>query len=62
MGRTAGTLGPMSQSLVLPLVLRAAEEGAHSGPNPWLIGGLVLLLFLGMLGGLVSFGGGREHS
>jgi hypothetical protein len=52
----------MSQSLVLPLVLRAAEEGAHSGPNHWLIGGIVLLIFLGMLIGLVSFGGGREHS
>lgn len=52
----------MSQSLVLPLVLRAAEEGGHSGPNPWLIGGVVLLIFLGTLAGLVSFGGGREHT
>lgn len=52
----------MSQSLVLPLVLRAAEEGAHSGPNHWLIGGIVLFIFLGLLIGLVSFGGGREHS
>ena len=52
----------MSQSAVVPLVLRAAEEGAHGGPNHWLVGGLVLLIFLGLLAGLVSFGGGREHS
>lgn len=52
----------MSQSLVLPLVLRAAEEGAHGGPNHWLIGALVLAIFLGMLAGLVAFGGGREHT
>lgn len=52
----------MSQSLLLPLVLRAAEGGAHSGPNHWLVGGLVLLLFLVMLAGLLAFGGGREHS
>ena len=53
----------MTLSLVLPLVLRAAEEaGGHSGPNPYLIGLLTLGILLALLGGLVAFGGGREHT
>ena len=53
----------MTLSLALPLVLRAAEEsGGHSGPNPWVIGVLVLGILLALLGGLVAFGGGREHT
>lgn len=52
----------MSSSLVLPLVLRAAEEAGHSGPNPWVIGLITLGILLALLGGLVAFGGGREHT
>ena len=52
----------MSLSLTLPLVLAAAEEGGHSGPNPYFIGGLTLFILLGMLLALVAFGGGREHT
>ncbi len=52
----------MTTSLLLPLVLRAAEEGGHSGPNPWVIGLITLGLLVGMMAALLSFGGGREHT
>ncbi len=51
----------MSSSLALPLVLRAAEA-VHSGPNPYLVGAIVLAIMVGMLLALVAFGGGREHT
>lgn len=45
------------------LLVRAATEGAEEAAvNPWLVGIIVLVLFLGALGGLIAFGGGREHS
>ena len=51
------------------LVLAAAEasEGPlggeeASGVNPWVIGGITLLILLAALGALLAFGAGREHS
>lgn len=45
------------------LALVAAESG-ESGTHisPWLIGGLVFLLFIGALAALLAFGAGRDHS
>jgi len=48
--------------MVLNLITFASEAEAHSGPNPYVVGGLVLLLLLGLLVALVAIGGGREHS
>lgn len=44
------------------IVLAAAESHTWAGVNPYVVGVLVLALFLAMLGLLVSFGAGREHS
>lgn len=52
----------MSLSLITTLVVRAAEEGGEPAVNPWIVGGLVLLLLVGVLAAVVGFGGGREHS
>jgi hypothetical protein len=40
----------------------AAESSAEAGINPWVVGGIVLLLLLVLLGGLLAFGAGRDHS
>ena len=45
-----------------PLFVSAAEGGSSSGINPYVIGALVLLIFVAMVGGLLAFGAGREHS
>jgi hypothetical protein len=45
-----------------PLLVSAAEGGATSGPNHWVIGAGVLLIFVAMLAGLLAFGGGRDHT
>jgi hypothetical protein len=47
----------MLNLLLLPL---AAEEGA--GAMPYVIGVGALVLLLAMLGALLAFGKGREHS
>ncbi|WP_207950532.1 hypothetical protein [Nocardioides ochotonae] len=42
-----------------------AAEGTHHEINhtlSWGIGGVILVIMLGLLLGLVSFGAGREHS
>lgn len=41
-----------------------ASEAPHSEPtiHPYVIGAGTLLLLLALLGILVAFGGGREHS
>ncbi len=44
------------------IALAAEEHVNESVPNHWLVGGLVLLLLLVLLGGLLAFGAGREHS
>ena len=45
---------------LMPLISVAAE--AEAGVNPLLVGAGVFLLLLVLLGGLLAFGGGREHS
>ena len=49
-------------SLTPPLILAAAEAEAGSGINPWLVGVGVFVLLLVLLGGVMAFGGGRDHS
>lgn len=48
----------------LVVLSEAAEHGAeHSGaPSPYLVGGIALGILVAALVGLVTFGGGREHS
>ena len=43
-------------------VLRAAEEHGEPAVNPWFVGGGAFLILLLLLGALVAFGGGRDHS
>lgn len=52
----------MQISLTALTVLQAAEEHGEPAVNPWLIGGGTLLVLLLILGALVAFGGGRDHS
>ncbi|HYO38445.1 MAG TPA: hypothetical protein VER39_02195 [Nocardioidaceae bacterium] len=50
---------------VAPLVaslLALAAEAEHSGPNHWVVGGIVLAVLLIAVLGLLAFGAGREHS
>jgi ABC-type phosphate transport system permease subunit len=45
------------------LLLAAAEEHeTWGGVNNWVIGALTLLVLMAVLGALIAFGGGREHS
>jgi hypothetical protein len=45
------------------VVALAAEEAVNENvPNHWLIGGIALAILLFMLGALLVFGAGREHS
>ncbi|WP_204163898.1 hypothetical protein [Nocardioides solisilvae] len=44
------------------LILAAAESHTWEGVNPWAVGVITLLILLGLLGALVAFGAGREHS
>ena len=46
---------------ITPLVSLAASD-ASGGINPWVVGVSVFVLLLALLGGLLAFGGGREHS
>ena len=46
---------------ITPLVTLAAAESA-AGINPWFVGVGVFVLLLVLLGGLLAFGGGRDHS
>ncbi|WP_167736510.1 MULTISPECIES: hypothetical protein [Nocardioides] len=42
----------------------AAETEAHGEPavHPYVVGAIALAILLGLLGALMAFGGGREHS
>ena len=42
--------------------LVSAAEAASSGPNHWLVGAGVLLIFVALMAGLLAFGAGRDHS
>ncbi len=46
------------------MILMAAAETEHevSQALSWAVGGGALLILLGLLGALIAFGGGREHS
>ncbi len=45
------------------LVLAAAESAEHHEKvNHWLIGAVALVLLWGLMGMLLAFAGGREHS
>ncbi|MGA8845006.1 MAG: hypothetical protein WB471_00130 [Nocardioides sp.] len=52
----------MSSSLIVTAVLRASEEASDPAVPAWVIGAITLAILLALLIGLVSFGGGREHS
>ena len=52
----------MSLSYVTLALTRAAEETHEQVINPWWIGLITIGILLGMLGALIAFGGGREHS
>jgi hypothetical protein len=49
--------------MVNTLVLRAAEAAQHSEKvNHWVVGTVTIVLLLALLGILLAFAGGREHS
>jgi hypothetical protein len=53
----------MSLSQTAVLLTQVAEESHNELPvSPWAVGGITLGILLLMLGALVAFGGGREHS
>jgi hypothetical protein len=43
------------------LAITAAEEHSES-INHWVVGGISLAILLAMIGALIVFGAGREHS
>jgi hypothetical protein len=49
-------------SQIAVLLTTVAEEAHEESVNPWLVGGIALAILLAMLGALIAFGGGREHS
>jgi hypothetical protein len=51
----------MSLSQNALLMIQAAEEHEQV-INPWIVGAIALGILVAMLGTLVGFGGGREHS
>ncbi|HEY0952395.1 hypothetical protein [Nocardioides sp.] len=44
------------------IALAAEEHVNESVPNHWLVGGITLVILLALLGALLAFGSGREHS
>lgn len=52
----------MSLSQITLSLSRAAEEHHEQVINPWWVGLITIAILLGMLGALVAFGGGREHT
>ena len=44
------------------MVAAATEHSAGPNLNPWVVGAGVFVLLLVLLGALLSFGGGRDHS
>ena len=52
----------MSLNALTSAVLIAAEEGGEPGISPYVVGLIAFGILMVLLIGLVSFGGGREHS
>jgi hypothetical protein len=52
----------MSLSQTTLLLIEAAEEHHEQVINPWIVGAIALGILMVMLGALIAFGGGREHS
>ncbi len=53
----------LSTLTALMTVVAAETEAQSDHPVPaWAIGLLTLVILVGLLAGLVAFGGGREHS
>lgn len=44
------------------VIAASAEPHVWGGANPYWVGGIVLVVFLGLLALLIAFGNGREHS
>jgi hypothetical protein len=48
---------------IAPLMTFAAEKTHFAaGVNHWAVGAVMMVLFLLMVGGLLAFGRGRDHS
>ncbi len=47
---------------IVPLLVTAAESTPASGVNPWFVGISVFVIMLALMGGLLAFGRGRDHS
>jgi hypothetical protein len=52
----------MSLSQITLSLSRAAEEHHEQVINPWIVGLITIAILLAMIGALVAFGGGREHT
>ncbi|HET6698385.1 MAG TPA: hypothetical protein VFM50_02045 [Nocardioidaceae bacterium] len=46
----------------LSLITTAAESSGGSEINPYAVGAISLIILLAMLGGLMMFGRGRDHT
>ncbi len=52
----------MSLSQISLLLTQAAEETHEQVIAPWIVGLIAFGILMALLGGLLAFGGGREHS
>jgi hypothetical protein len=52
----------MLAPLTSGLAIVAAEATSPEKVNHWVVGGILLVLFLALLGILLAFANGREHS
>lgn len=52
----------MSLSQIALSLSKATEEHHEQVINPWIVGAITIFILLAMLGALVGFGGGREHT
>lgn len=52
----------MSLSQIALSLSQATEEHHEQVINPWIVGVITLAILMAMLGALVAFGGGREHT
>ena len=52
----------MSTLLLAAPLLSVGESETWGGVNHWVIGASTLLILMAVMGALIAFGGGREHS